>query len=68
MRDRKDAISVYFFVSREAGFSPQADLEFRCPELMDWWMVQDLNGDGVSDLVVKLRDKNLFRIYLSHGK
>ncbi len=68
VRDRKDAISVYFFVSREAGFSPQADLEFRCPELMDWWMVQDLNGDGVSDLVVKLRDKNLFRIYLSHGK
>ena len=31
-KDRKDAISVYFFHSRETGFSPEADLRFSCPE------------------------------------
>jgi hypothetical protein len=67
-RNHSDEISVYFFISREAGFSSKADLKFPCPELMDWWEVKDLNGDGVSDLVVKLRDQNVFRIFISQGK
>ena len=68
VRDHGDAISVYFFNSRETGFSKRADLTFPCPEPMDWWEVQDLNGDGVSDLVVKLRNQNIFRIFTSRGK
>jgi FG-GAP-like repeat len=68
VRDDKDKISVYFFNSRETGFSTRADLEFPCPEPMDWWQIRDLNGDGISDLIVKLKDKDLFRVFISQGK
>lgn len=68
VRDGSDKISVYFFNSRETGFSSQADLEFPCPQQMDWWQIKDLNGDGISDLVVKLQDQDLFRIFISQGK
>jgi len=67
-KDHKDEISVYFFISREKGFSPEADLRFKCPEPMDWWEVKDLNGDGVSDLVIKLQDRKGFRIFTSKGE
>ena len=65
VRDHGNEISVYFFVSREKGFSEKADLTFRCPEPIDWWEVKDLNGDGVSDLIVKLQNQNVFRIFTS---
>jgi hypothetical protein len=52
VRDHSDEISVYFFNSRETGFSARPDVQFSCPESMDWWIVKDLNGDGVSDLVI----------------
>jgi hypothetical protein len=68
VRDRSDAISVYFFQSRAAGFSARPDVEFPCPDRMDWWRVQDLNGDGVSDLVVKLRNRSAFRVFISDRK
>jgi hypothetical protein len=65
VRDHNDEISVYFFVSREKGFSPEPDLQFSCPELIDEWQVADLNNDGVSDLIVKLAKQNGFRIFIS---
>jgi len=65
VRDHGEGISVYFFVSRAAGFSAHAELDFHCPEPMDWWQIKDLNGDGISDLVVKLRNQNLYRVFLS---
>ena len=65
VRDHGDDISVYFFVSREKGFSPEPDLQFSCPELIDEWQVADLNHDGVSDLIVKLAKQNGFRIFIS---
>jgi hypothetical protein len=68
IRDRGDAISVYFFISREKGFSPKADFTFGCVEPIDWWEIQDLNGDGLSDLVVKLRGQDLFRVFISGGR
>jgi hypothetical protein len=64
-KDHKDEISVYFFISREKGFSPEADLRFKCPEPIDWWEVKDLNGDGISDLVIKLRGQNIIRLFTS---
>jgi hypothetical protein len=64
MEHRKE-IAVYFFVSRETGFSPKADLKFSCPESIDSWEVNDLNGDGVSDLIVKSRKPNTFWIFTS---
>ena len=65
VRDHKDEISVYFFVSRQKGFSPEPDLRFKCPELIDEWEIKDLNKDGISDLIVKLADRDTFRIFIS---
>jgi len=65
VRDQSDEISVYFFVSREQGFSTEPDLQFSCPEPIDEWQVADLNNDGVSDLIVKLAKQNGFRIFIS---
>jgi hypothetical protein len=65
VRDHSDAISVYFFVSREKGFSPEPDLRFSCPEPIDEWQVADLNHDGVSDLIVKLANQKGYRIFIS---
>ena len=67
VRDEKKAISVYFFVSREKGFNREADLKFNCPEMIDRWEIKDLNGDGVSDLVVKLQEGDGYRVFVSQG-
>jgi hypothetical protein len=65
VRDHRDHISVYFFVSREKGFSPEPSLRFSCPEPIDEIQVTDLNRDGISDLIVKLEKQNGFRIFVS---
>jgi hypothetical protein len=65
VRDHGDDISVYFFVSREKGFSPEPDLRFSCPEPIEEWQVTDLNNDGISDLIVKLAKQKGFRIFIS---
>jgi hypothetical protein len=65
VRDHSDALSVYFFISREKGFSLKPDLRFSCPEQIDEWVVKDLNHDGVSDLIVKLAKQNAWRVFLS---
>jgi hypothetical protein len=68
VRDHSDEISAYFFISRTKGFSLEPDISFHCPEPIEWWEVLDLNGDGVSDLIVKARRQNLFRIFTSQGR
>jgi hypothetical protein len=65
VRDHSEGISVYFFVSREKGFSTEPDLRFSCPEPIEEWRVADLNNDGVSDLIVKLSQQDTFRIFIS---
>jgi len=65
VRDHSDEISVFCFLSREQGFSSRPDFRFKCPEPVDWWDIKDLNGDGLSDLVVRVQDRNLFRIFTS---
>jgi hypothetical protein len=65
VRDHGDDISVYFFVSQQHGFSPEPDLQFSCPELIEGWEIADLNNDGVSDLIVKLAKPKGFRIFVS---
>jgi hypothetical protein len=68
VRDRDNEISAHFFISRQKGFDSDAGLKFHCPEPIESWQVEDLNNDGVSDLIVKLQKKNAFRIFTSQGK
>ena len=68
VRDHGHEISVYFFNSRKDGFSEHADMTFPCPESLDSWRIEDLNHDGVSDLVIKVREPMAYHIFLSHGK
>jgi hypothetical protein len=65
VRDQRGAISVYFFISREKGFSLMPDLLFNCLEPIEDWQVADLNGDGVSDLIIKLAEQDAYRIFIS---
>jgi len=65
VRDHGDSISVYFFISREKGFSPEPDLRFNCPEPVEGWQIADLNNDGISDLIVKLAKPGGWRIFVS---
>ena len=64
-RDHSDEISVYCFLSREQGFSSSPDFRFKCPEPVDSFDVKDLNDDGLSDLIVRVQERNLFRIFTS---
>jgi hypothetical protein len=65
VRDRSDAVSVYFFLSREKGFSKEPDLRFSCPEAIDEWEAVDLNNDGVSDLIIRLEKQGNLRVFIS---
>lgn len=65
VRDRREDISVYFFVSRRNGFSLKPDLLLGCLDPIEAWRVVDLNGDGVSDLIVKLEKERGYRIFIS---
>ena len=65
VRDQRGAISVYFFISRQKGFSLMPDLLFNCLEPIEDWQVADLNGDGVSDLIIKLAEQDAYRIFIS---
>jgi hypothetical protein len=65
VREHADAISIYFFLSREKGFSLKPDLKFNCPKEIDGWMAEDLNGDGTSDLIVKVGKEKGYQIYIS---
>ncbi len=68
VRDHRDSLSVYYFASREKAFNTQADHRFNCPEPIVWLEVKDLNGDGVSDLIIKVQKRNVFRIFTSQTK
>lgn len=65
IRDRRDSLRAFFFVSREKGFHRAADLQFDCAGPIDSWEVRDLNGDGISDVVVKLREQDRVQVFLS---
>jgi len=65
VRERSDQISVYFFVSRQKGFSKSDSLKFVSPEPIEWLKVEDLNGDNVSDVIVKYLKRDVLRVFLS---
>jgi hypothetical protein len=63
--DEKDKASVYFFISRERGFSKKPDMQFGNTKHIERFITPDLNKDGVSDLVVLSPKKDSFRVFLS---
>ncbi len=65
VRDRGDQVSAYCFESRERGFHAEPDLQFGLSGPVDSFQPQDLNGDGISDLVLWSRDRKVFRLYVS---
>ncbi|HEY5910402.1 MAG TPA: FG-GAP-like repeat-containing protein [Verrucomicrobiae bacterium] len=67
VRDHSDAVSVYFFISRERGVDREAALRLSCPEPIEWLDTQDLNNDGATDLIIQLQKRNTFRVFLSEG-
>ena len=66
-RDRAEQVSVYPFLSRQAGFAREAGMSFDYAEPVESFLIEDLNADGVSDLVMKAKDKGAFRIFVSRG-
>ncbi len=68
IRDRADRVSVYPFVSRQAGFARDAAVSFRYADPIDRLQVEDLNNDGRSDLIMKLNKKEMLRVFISHRR
>jgi hypothetical protein len=68
VRDRADRISVYPFVSRQAGFARNADVSFRYTDPIDRLQIQDLNNDHKDDLILRLSKKEMFRVFLSRTR
>jgi len=68
VRDRADRISVHSFVSRQAGFARDADVWFRYTDPVNRLQVEDLNNDHISDLIMKLSKKEMFRVFISRTR
>lgn len=69
VRETKDEASVRFFQSRQTGFSAQADLHLPLDTDKGVRMYpKDLNGDGISDLLVVPDDKSCLIVLLSRRK
>jgi hypothetical protein len=67
-RDSSDRVSVYSFISQQVGFEQEPGLYFDYKKPIEWFKIEDLNGDGVSDLVMKLKRAGAFRVFLSQTR
>ena len=65
IKDRGDQLSAHAFVSRERGFTSGTTHRFDCGALIKSFEITDLNGDGVSDLIVRTLKPDTFRIFTS---
>ena len=68
VRDESSQISVYSFVSRQAGFERDAGLHFDYSEPIHGFKIVDLNSDGISDIVIRFRRANAYRVFLSRNR
>ena len=64
VKDKKDKASVYFFISRKKGFSRKADMRFNIKRV-ERFIAEDINADGISDLIVLGSKKDSFNVFLS---
>jgi len=68
IRDQKDKASVYLFISRKNGFSKKANIHFNDVRGVEQFIADDLNEDGISDLIVVGSRKDSFKVFLSKKK
>ncbi len=68
VKDRENKASVYFFISRIKGFSKKPNIQFNNIRQVEQFITNDLNKDGISDLVVLDGKKNSFSVFLSKRK
>ncbi len=68
VRDRADRVSVYPFVSRQVGFAQEAVTWFSYTDPIDSLLVEDLNSDHISDLIMKLHEKGALRVFVSQTR
>jgi hypothetical protein len=68
VKDKKDKASVYLFISRKKGFSKKADIQFNDIKRVGQFIADDLNEDGISDLIVVGSRKDSIKVFLSKKK
>ncbi|MHC4084307.1 MAG: FG-GAP repeat domain-containing protein [Planctomycetota bacterium] len=67
VKDQKDKASVYLFISRTKGFSKKANIHFKDIRSVEEFIADDLNEDGISDLIVIGSRKDAIKVFLSKG-
>jgi len=68
VKDHEDKASVYLFTSRNKGFSKSADIYFNDIRSVEEFITNDLNKDGISDLIVIGSRKDAIKVFLSKRK
>jgi hypothetical protein len=68
VKDKEDKASVYLFISRKKGFSKKADIHFDGIRSVGQFITDDLNEDGISDLIVVGSKKGSLKVFLSKRK
>ena len=68
VKDREDKASVYLFISRKKGFSNKANIHFNDIRSVEKFVTDDLNEDGISDLIVIGSRKDTIKVFLSKRK
>ena len=68
VKDQKDKASVYLFISRKKGFSKKANIHFNDIKRVGQFIADDLNEDGISDLIVIGSPTDSFKVFLSKKK
>ncbi len=65
VKDQKDKASVYLFISRKKGFSNKANIQFNDIKRVEQFIADDLNEDGISDLIVTGSRNGVIKVFLS---
>jgi hypothetical protein len=65
VKDKKDKASVYLFISRKKGFSKKSNIQFNDIKRVEQFIADDLNKDGISDLIVTGSRRDAIKVFLS---
>ncbi len=68
VRDTGDTVSVYPFISRRKGFARRPTIRFGQQGGLERLLVEDLNGDGLGDLLLELSGRQALKLFVSRGK